>query len=179
MRLPFVPALLLAIAGCAPTTRPAAPRAPAAPAVISLGATTPRDWRDLPQTLGTWTYAQDQRGSVAMFGEPGRDALAVLRCDARLHRLFLSRAGGGAGPFTIVTSSTTRQLPTGATGGTPPYHAALIPAADPLLDAMTFSRGRFVLDEPGAAPLALPAWAEIGRVIEDCRGATAPGETAP
>jgi hypothetical protein len=39
-----------------------------------------------------------------------------------------------------------------------------------MLDAMVFSRGRFVVDRAGAAPLVVPPYAELGRVIEDCRG---------
>ena len=41
---------------------------------------------------------------------------------------------------------------------------------DPLLDAIAFSRGRFVIEQTGQPPLVLPPHAEIGRVIEDCRG---------
>ena len=40
---------------------------------------------------------------------------------------------------------------------------------DPLLDAMAFSRGRFMVEMGGAQTLVLPAWSELGRVIEDCR----------
>ena len=163
--------ILLALAGgCAPATkRPVAPPVAAAPAPVAARP-APADWRDRPATPGLWTYAADERGSVAKFGQPGADAIAVLRCDVRQRRLFLSLAGTGAPPVTVRTSSMTRELLTGATGGRPPYHAALLPAADPLLDAIAFSRGRFALEESGAAPLALPAWAELGRVIEDCRG---------
>ena len=165
--------LLLGIAGgCAPVApRPVpgvAPR-PAVP-VVALPPPPAPDWRDRSATPGTWTYARDARGSVALFGRPGADALAVLRCDAANRRLFLSRAGGLATPFTVRTTSITRQLPTGLTGGVPPYAAAVLPAADPLLDAMAFSRGRWALEQAGAAPLYLSAWAEPARVIEDCRG---------
>ena len=73
-------------------------------------------------------------------------------------------------PLTVRTSSTTRTLAVQPTGGTPPYVAASLAATDPLLDAMAFSRGRFVVEQAGAPPLVLPAWAEIGRVVEDCRG---------
>ena len=38
-----------------------------------------------------------------------------------------------------------------------------------LLDAMAFSRGRFAIDVNGLPSLYLPAWPEVGRVIEDCR----------
>ena len=40
---------------------------------------------------------------------------------------------------------------------------------DELLDAMAFSRGRFVIEQAGAPTLVVPAYPEVGRVIEDCR----------
>ena len=41
---------------------------------------------------------------------------------------------------------------------------------DRLLDAIGFSRGRFTLDQQGAAPLVIPPYAEVERVTQDCRG---------
>ena len=172
MRASLLFTLVLVVGGCAPTRpRPNVAYAPRpAPPVVPAPVPQPADWRDLPATPGAWTYVADARGSLALFGPAGADALAVLRCDRANRRLFLSRAGAATGPFTVRTSSATRQLVTGATGGDPPYVAAVLPATDPLLDAMAFSRGRFALEQPGAPPLALPAWAEVGRVVEDCRG---------
>lgn len=174
MRAPLLIALLLVAAGCVPTTpRPTGSRTPIVhpplPPAPVLPPPQAADWRDWPVTPGTWTYRRDERGAVALFGQSGADALAVLRCDAANHRLFLSRAGAAAGPFTVRTSSVARQLPTGATGGAPAYSAATLPASDPLFDAMAFSRGKFTLEQPGQPPLVLPAWAEVGRVVEDCR----------
>lgn len=167
-------ALLLIAGSCAPTTpRPTGLRTPMPePATRPPLAPPPlaADWRDWPVTPGTWTYTRDARGSVAMFGQVGADAVAVLRCDAPNRRLYLSRAGAVATPFTVRTTSVARQLPSGATGGEPPYVAAALPASDSLLDAMAFSRGRFTLEQTGQPPLVVPAWAEVGRVIEDCRG---------
>ncbi|RZM31641.1 MAG: hypothetical protein EOP67_31935, partial [Sphingomonas sp.] len=65
--------------------------------------------------------------------------------------------------ITIRTSTALRSL--SMQGG-----QSVLAATDPLLDAMGFSRGRFVIEQAGAAPLVLPAWAEIERVTEDCRG---------
>ena len=47
---------------------------------------------------------------------------------------------------------------------------AELAASDPLLDAIAFSRGRFAVDVPGTAPVYVPAYPEITRVVEDCRG---------
>ena len=46
---------------------------------------------------------------------------------------------------------------------------AELPARDPALDAIAFSRGRFALETAGLATLYLPSWPEISRVVEDCR----------
>lgn len=69
--------------------------------------------------------------------------------------------------MTVRTTSLTRALPVqpAATG---PLSSALTPR-DPLLDAMAFSRGRFLVEAAGAPYLAIPAWAEVARVTEDCR----------
>ncbi|WP_253190412.1 hypothetical protein [Sphingomonas sp. LM7] len=66
--------------------------------------------------------------------------------------------------MTIRTTSTARTLPT-----TGPQEAAL-PATDTLLDAIGYSRGRFIVESAGTPPLVIPAWSEVQRVVEDCRG---------
>ena len=55
-------------------------------------------------------------------------------------------------------------------GGQPPAIAASAGARDPRLDQIAFSRGRFLVDVAGQSRLVLPAWPEVARVIEDCRG---------
>lgn len=42
-------------------------------------------------------------------------------------------------------------------------------SSDPLLDAMAVTKGRFAIETEGAPTLYLPSWAEVTRVIEDCR----------
>jgi hypothetical protein len=126
------------------------------------------DWRDWPVTSGTWRYAQEGQGSVASFGATGAAPLLTLRCDRARRQVTLTRTGAAAAgaALTIRTSSTSRTLPVAAGAGTV---AAALPAQDPLLDAMGFSRGRFIVDLPGQAPLVVPAWAEVLRLTEDCR----------
>jgi hypothetical protein len=46
---------------------------------------------------------------------------------------------------------------------------AEIAAADPILDAIAFSRGRFAVNAAGVPSLVLPPWADVARVVEDCR----------
>ncbi|MES2337715.1 MAG: hypothetical protein V4537_06455 [Pseudomonadota bacterium] len=172
----LAPALLsaLLLAGCvrAPEPEPA-PQTPIprpAPRPTPVAPPPSSDWRDWPITPGTWSFRSDARGSIALFGTPGADALLTLRCDRGANAMYLSRAGEGRGTgFTIRTSTTTRALPVQPTGGTPPYMAAVLSPDDRLLDAIGFSRGRFVVEAPPLGSLVVPAWSEILRVIEDCR----------
>ena len=55
------------------------------------------------------------------------------------------------------------------TGGEPGYLAVALDPRDPVLDAMGFSRGRFIVETATMRPLVIPAWAEVLRVAEDCR----------
>ena len=174
-RLPLAAALALAIAACVGAPPPPAappPRAvsvprpaPPPPPPKALGA----DWRDWPLTPGTWSYRRDERGSLALFGVAGSDALLTLRCDAAAHRLYLSRAGTAATPATVRTSTAVRALPMQPTGGATPYVATALAPSDPLLDAIGFSRGHFLVEQAGQPPLVVPAWAEVERVTQDCR----------
>ena len=172
MRILPVLTLAVALAACVPQVE-APPPAPVLPPVPVPTPTPPplgADWRDWPLTAGTWRYDRDARGSIARFGVAGSDATLTLRCDLAPRRVYLSLPGGVAANVTIRTSSTDRALAMQPTGGVPPYIAAALASNDPLLEAMGFSRGRFVVTQVGAAPLVVPAWAEIERVTEDCRG---------
>lgn len=152
-----------------PQPRPAPPPAPSPRADAG-------SWRDLPQTPGIWTYAAEPTGSVVRFGQPGAGSLILIRCNRKRPAIELQRAGFGASPVpaTISTSSTQRRL-TATPAGTSTAQNAAIPfeiafsVRDPLLDAIAFSRGRFMLEMGGVQTLVLPVWSELGRVIEDCR----------
>ncbi|MCR5872550.1 hypothetical protein LRS12_18710 [Sphingomonas sp. J344] len=71
--------------------------------------------------------------------------------------------------MTIRTSTTARAFTARPTPGLQPYMAVTLAATDPILDAMGYSRGRFVVEMPPLAPLVVPTWAEVQRVVEDCR----------
>ncbi|MGK6324828.1 hypothetical protein ACMGDM_17330 [Sphingomonas sp. DT-51] len=166
-RAPLLTALAL-VAGCVPQVTPPPPAPAPTPARLPAPAPAPLpvDWQDWPRTPGTWRYAREAGGSTASFGTGAAAALTV-RCDRAARAVTLTRIGGVAAPFTIRTSAMSRVLPATqvATGA-----AATLAVNDRLLDAMVFSRGRFTLEQSGAAPLVLPPWAELARVIEDCRG---------
>ena len=160
---------LVALAACVrPSAPPPAP-APVRPAPAPAPAPTPAplasDWRDWPITPGNWSYRADPGGSTALFGTPGSEPRLTLRCDRQAQRLILSRPDSGAATsLTIRTTSTVRALPV-----QPGTLSVTFAPRDPLLDAMAFSRGRFLVEAAGAPYLAIPAWAEVARVTEDCR----------
>ncbi|MGH6782330.1 MAG: hypothetical protein ACREB5_09520, partial [Sphingomonadaceae bacterium] len=124
----------------------------------------PVAWEDAPLTPGTWRYAD----GAARYGVAGQAPLASLACNAAARTISLSRHGTGitVPVLAVTTSYGKRQLPgvVGAEGVT-----ARLTASDGLTDWMVYSRGRIRIDVSGQPPLTLPAWAEIARVVEDCR----------
>ena len=164
---------MLVLASCAPPP-PAPPPAPVekpAPVVAPTAPTRPSgDWLDWPLASGDWVYRRDERGSLALFGPSGQNATITLRCDTARRRIFLARAGNGpAGRMVIRASSAMKEFAASPTGATPAYLATEIMPSDPILDAMAFSRGRIALEVDGQPSIAIPSWAEITRIIEDCR----------
>ena len=129
------------------------------------------DWRDWPLTPGDWRYARDAGGSSASYGQAGFAPDLIVRCDTARRVIVLTRPARGAaatGRITIRTTSsdTGYAVIAGADGAS--WNADLA-ATDRTLDAIAFSRGRFMVTAPGAARLIAPAWPEFTRVVEDCR----------
>ena len=190
MRFPVVIASVLAVglvSACVPASAPPAssggqvtpaprpvqpaPQPQPQPAPAPPAGTWQTDWTYWPVTPGDWVYRQDERGSIALFGPLGQNALVSLRCDRAQGALFLSRQGQANGGTTItLRASQGLETFTATQAGDSPYIAAAIAPANPMLDKLAYSRGRFVVESPGLPPLKLPSWAEVSRVIEDCRG---------
>jgi hypothetical protein len=173
MRIQFlVLAGLSVLAACAVPPPPTPQAPPPAPAVVAPPpAVKPAgEWIDWPLSAGDWVYRRDERGSIALFGPAGGNALVTLRCDTTRRRIFLSREGAGpAGRMVVRSSSSMKEFAGSPTGGTPAYLATEMMPTDPILDAMALSRGRIALEVDGQTPIAIPSWAEITRVVEDCR----------
>lgn len=125
------------------------------------------DWRDAPITPGTWSWGMSGAQSVASFA----DGELALVCDRKANAMTLLRRGVAQGsvPVTIITFSQTRPLEALALDRLPATVAITFDPRDPLLDAMAFSRGRFVIEVQGLEPLYVPSWPEVSRVVEDCR----------
>jgi hypothetical protein len=178
MRLRPAFLVLLALSACVSAPKDSAP--PPQPAPVPPVKTAPPpiaagpDWRDWPVTRGDWAYRQDARGSLALFGQSSLNADFLIRCDKSSRKIYLSRIGsfpdGESGRMTIRATTGLQTYSVSNASGTPPYVAAELVATDPHLDAITFSRGRFLVSVKGTADLVIPAWPEFGRVVEDCRG---------
>ena len=125
----------------------------------------PLPWIDAPLSPGDWRHDESGGGSSAAFGPIGQPSF-VVRCEAP-GRVTLARTGASpAIALTIRTSSGARAVNARFAGGA---LVATVPAADPFLDAMVYSRGRFSVEAAGMERLIVPAWPEPARVIEDCR----------
>lgn len=169
---------ILTLSGCGAAPAPA-PLPPPPPAAVPVAPPLAADWRDWPVAAGDWSYRAVDGGSVASFGGPGQSAQMLFRCDSSTHSISVSRAAREAsgqqivGQMKIRTSSGDAQwpvLPGGVPGAATSYAVATRAAIDGAFDAIIYSRGRFAIEAPGAQPIAVPIWAEVARVIEDCRG---------
>ena len=109
--------------------------------------------RTTPLALGQWSYAASTSGSEARFG-----TAFVIRCDRIARRVTLRRGDAPPSALTIGTDLSVRTI---AADGA-------VAATDPVLDAIAFSRGRFIV-VGGGSRLVLPASPEAARSIEDCR----------
>jgi hypothetical protein len=127
------------------------------------------DVESLQAISGTWTYRAIAGGSEADFVDATATVRMIVRCDRAARTVSIVRTGvpAAAPTLSIWTSSLSRSVPSR-------YLAtkdlvADLAANDSLLDAIAFSRGRFATAAEGAPLVAVPAWSEPARVIEDCR----------
>ncbi len=178
----------LALAACVPaaeaprttaaaaTAAPAARPSPAAPRLAPLPpAPQPNTgWMDVPLTPGVWRY-QDfgpGAGKRALFSDPDDRFYFSLTCVTQPNgpEILFSLTGRPAKPNVAMTiRAETAQRTMMARQANPAIIAVTLPAADPLLDAMALSKGRFAVEVEGEPARILPSWAEVSRVIEDCR----------
>ena len=110
--------------------------------------------KSLPIATGQWSYVPSATGSEARYGTH-----ISIRCDRASRTVSIARPNLPDSSLTIATSALTRALPVGGR----------LLAIDPLLDAIAFSRGRFLVSGGSGPILAVPSWPEAARSIEDCR----------
>lgn len=155
----------VAAATATPATYPQPQESPLVPTP------TASNWADLPQSPGMWRYIAGNGTSSAQFGGTVGEPQFSIECslDRRSVTLFRYSPGLAAGAsVTIRTETATRTLATGLAKNAMAASVSLS-ASDQLLDAMALTRGRFAVELEGARALYLPNWAEVTRVIEDCR----------
>jgi len=141
-------------------------------AASSLSAQTESAIPDLTTATpigGNWSWAQTAEGSQATFTDANSKPQLIIGCARSTRRVSISRAASSTAPAVAIwTSSQSRTLPASFDSATSRVSAQLA-AFDPLLDALATSRGRIGVSVSGSVPLVVPAWAEVARVIEDCR----------
>lgn len=108
----------------------------------------------LPISVGDWRFTATATGSESRYG-----SVLLIRCNRASRAVQIERIGSAGQPLTISTSAMTRSLPAGGT----------VYANDKLLDAIAFSRGRFLVAGGAGPVLAIPSWPEAARAVEDCR----------
>lgn len=169
-------ALTAAVAACvprapAPQARPVATAPAPAPRPTPTPTPTYSSWIDAPQSAGNWTFQSGNGTTEARFGASAGEPRFAMRCNRANRQVTLLRSVQAPAPvaMTVRTESRSATLNAQPVSGAQPMVAATLPASDPLLDAMAITRGRFAIEVPGQPPLYIPAWAEVTRVIEDCR----------
>jgi len=169
-----------ALAGCVRPSEPAPPPpapppSPPSPAPAPPPAPAPAaDWTDRAATPGDWVYREDAGGSAALFGQPGMATRFAVRCEKGARRIRFERSGvldpGSSARLTLTSTAGSASYALANAPGTPPKVAASTAVTDTFLDRLVYTRGRFLVRADGAEDMVLPGWAEIARVVEDCRG---------
>jgi hypothetical protein len=169
----------VAPSGPPPAPRPAAPVVAATPTpAVATPAPTPSgqrytgDWSVADLGPEEWRYEAMTSGSRAALAAGNGSAIAAIGCQAGT--ISLSRPGNRTASgqtMTIRTSFAERSLPIRADISSNNLVVTL-DARDPLWDQIIYSRGRFLIEASGVAPLIAPVRPEIGRVVENCRGAS-------
>ena len=118
---------------------------------------------------GNWTYAATTDASSATFSNEAGQQQLTIRCTRAVRQVTLIKPAASASPtMWIWTSSQTKNLPA-VYDASAAQMSVSFQAFDPFLDSIASSRGRIGFSTSGLAALVVPPWAEVARVIEDCR----------
>ncbi len=171
--------LAAALSGCAEGPIPAPPPQQTMPAPRPMPAPVIRQepeptmvagaWADAPLAPGNWVYRPNAQGSMAIYGVAGSSAHLVVACDRAQRTVSISRNGGTAGQLTLRATSGLKSYEARQSPVSPNYVEAVLAANDPQLDAVIYSRGRFMVSGAGGSDVIAPNWSEFARVVEDCR----------
>lgn len=137
--------------------------------VASAQVPAPVDLDAVAPVSGTWTYRAIAGGSESDFIDAASVVRFKIRCNRVARTVSLIRTGVPAATATLSVWTTTLSRSVPARFMPTMELIADLPATDSLLDSVAFSRGRLATAAAGAPMVAVPAWPEIDRVIEDCR----------
>jgi hypothetical protein len=144
-------------------------RITAALALLFATSSVAQDLSTATPIAGSWSYAAAPDGSEAVFANSAGSPQLFVHCARASRRVSILRPASAAAPsIGVWTSSLERSV-------TSSYNAATgrltidLANYDPLLDAMVSSRGRIAFSVGTQPALVVPPWAEVARVIEDCR----------
>ncbi|HZU52165.1 MAG TPA: hypothetical protein VE968_09860 [Sphingomicrobium sp.] len=127
------------------------------------------DFSTATPIAGTWNYSSTSDGTEARFIDSTSNPQLIIHCTRETRIVAISRPAVAASPaLDIWTSSEQRSIPSIFNAATGRLTIALS-AGDPILDAMSNSRGRIAVVAGTQPALVLPPWPELARVIEDCR----------
>jgi len=137
--------------------------------IASLQAQAAADYSTAVPLGGMWMYAQTADGSEATFANASAQPQLTVHCTRATRLVSIARPATAAAPFMLIwTSTQTKSAPASFNPATNRLTAEF-GAYDALLDAIAFSRGRAAFSVGTGPALVVPVWAEIPRVIEDCR----------
>lgn len=134
-------------------------------------------WRAVPLTEGSWRYQNIDNAATALFSRSDNTPIIAISCDLTRRDIWITRALSQPSQ-TALPSDMLMHITTDTSSVILIAHRELKPfqgtsarldPMDSLLDSIAFSVGRFAVEMPDQDALYLPAWAEIARVIEDCR----------
>jgi hypothetical protein len=152
--------MIIPIAAALALTADATPNVAGAPVASNLEYVMPIE--------GSWAYSGTADGSEATYDNLSGQPQLTIRCTRSTRRVSLLKPGTASPALWVWTSSQSRSLPA-TYDATAARVVAELGAYDPLLDAIASSRGRIGFSTSGLAALVVPPWANVGRVIEDCR----------
>jgi hypothetical protein len=144
-------------------------RIAAALALLVASSAGAQDLSTASPIAGSWNYAPAADGSEAVFTNESGSPQLWVHCTRATRRISISKPATAAAPFlNIWTSSLVKSV---ASSFNPRVGRLTVDLAnyDPLLDAIASSRGRVGFIVGAQSPLVVPPWAELARVIEDCR----------
>jgi hypothetical protein len=141
----------------------------AALALLAASTLHAQDFSTATPIPGNWTYAPTTDGTEAVFANPAGNPQLWVHCTRATRHVTISRPASAAAPIINIWTSSRTQIAASSFNPATGRLTIDLGAYDPLLDAIASSRGRVAFTIGTQPPLVVPPWAEVARVIEDCR----------